>query len=308
MTGPLIRTSAMARAQYEDIRKSFNTEAVSFYSHYHERSNHPAEIPAHYHEYIELIYVLEGSLEATVSGQDYTLRKNDILIVNANESHSFFRKTECKFICLQFDPFILFSSVRSTFEARFIMPFIISCSSPQRVISDDELNCTEIPNLVQSVHKEYNEKRYGYELAIRADICKIFLWFLRKWNNQGMNMSMTRSVRNEDIERLEKVLRHIDENYMYPVSAEKMARLCNMSYSYFSRFFKASIGRSFSEYLTYVRVSEAEKLLVTSGKSVSQIAAETGFTNASYFITQFKRHRNMTPKKFKQRLFFDAQK
>lgn len=119
-------------------------------------------------------------------------------------------------------------------------------------------------------------------------------------------MGVTSSVRNEDIARLENVLGYIDQNYMRTVSAEKMARLCNMSYSYFSRFFKASIGRSFSEYLTYVRVTEAEKLLITTNKNVSQVAMETGFSNASYFITQFKKHRQMTPKKFKQRLLRDA--
>ena len=119
-------------------------------------------------------------------------------------------------------------------------------------------------------------------------------------------MGMTQSVRNEDIVRLESVLTYIDENYMRTVSAEKMASMCNMSYSYFSRFFKASIGKTFSEYLTYVRVTEAEKLLVSTGLNVSEIAMETGFSNASYFITQFKKHRNMTPKKFKQRLLIES--
>lgn len=306
MTRLIINSTDLKNAQYEDIRKSFNTEAVSFCSHYHERSGHPSDIPAHYHEYIEMIYVLEGTFTATVSGRDYTLSDGDLLLVNANEPHSFHRHAECKFICLQFDPSLLFSTVRSTFEARFIMPFIMACSSPQRVIPASELIQTGIPALVEEVNREYNEKDYGYELAVRASICRIFLWFLRKWRKQGVHMGVTSSVRNEDIARLENVLGYIDQNYMRTVSAEKMARLCNMSYSYFSRFFKASIGRSFSEYLTYVRVTEAEKLLITSNQNVSQIAMETGFTNASYFITQFKKHRQMTPKKFKQRLLRDA--
>jgi len=306
MARTLVTPANRGNAQYEDIRQSFNTEAVAFASEYPEKSGYPGEIPAHYHEYIEIIYVIEGTFSATVSGREYSLLSKDLLLVNANETHSFSRHVECKFICLQFDPFMLFSTVRSTFEARFIMPFIMSCSSPQRVIHSDELTMTEIPSLIEEVYQEYAEKNYGYELAVRADICRIFLWFLRKWNNQGVKMGVTSSVRNEDIVRLEGVLSYIDQNYMRTVSAEKMSKLCNMSYSYFSRFFKASIGRSFSEYLTYVRVTEAEKLLITSSKNVSQIAMETGFSNASYFITQFKRHRQMTPKKFKQRLRHDA--
>lgn len=306
MSGIIMTASMRKNAQYEDIRKSFNTDAVSFCAHYHERSGHFSDIPAHYHEYIEIIYVLEGTFAASVSGREYTLIDNDLLLVNANEPHSFRRAAECKFICLQFDPFLLFSTMRSSFETRFIMPFIMSCSSPQRVIPSKELIMTEIPELVKNVNKEYSEKKYGYELGIHANICRIFLWFLRKWHDQGVNMGITSSVRNEDIGRLESVLSYIDQNYMGTVRADKMAKMCNMSYSYFSRFFKASIGRSFSEYLTYVRVTEAEKLLITSNKNVSQVAMETGFSNASYFISQFKRHRQITPKKFKQRLLSDT--
>ncbi|MBR5057184.1 MAG: helix-turn-helix transcriptional regulator, partial [Clostridiales bacterium] len=59
----------------------------------------------------------------------------------------------------------------------------------------------------------------------------------------------------------------------------------------FSRFFRHALGQTFSDYLLYVRLTEAEKLLITTSKSISQIALDTGFSTSSYFITQFKKHR-----------------
>lgn len=291
---------------YEDLRQMGIGEAVPFCTHLHTQGALCDEVGAHYHEYIEIIYVLSGTFMASVSGREFSISDGDLLLVNSKEPHAFRRFPQCRYICVQFDPYVLFSTSRTSFEARFIMPFIMSCSSPQRLIPAAELEQTDIGDMVLDVDREYTEKNYGYELAMRADICRIFLWFLRKWHDQGVRMGMTQSVRNEDIVRLESVLTYIDENYMRTVSAEKMASMCNMSYSYFSRFFKASIGKTFSEYLTYVRVTEAEKLLVSTGLNVSEIAMETGFSNASYFITQFKKHRNMTPKKFKQRLLIES--
>ena len=294
------------QAEFEDIHHSDKGESIPFCSHLHVQGTRCDEVGAHYHEDIEIIYVLEGTFLASVSGHEYSISSGDLLLVNSKESHAFRRFPLCRYICLQFDPYVLFSTSRTSFEARYIMPFIMSSSSPQRVISANELEKTNVGSLVEDANREFCAREYGFELAVRSNICQIFLWFLRKWHAQGVNMSITSSMRSEDITRLESVLTYIDQNYMHTVSAEKMASLCNMSYSYFSRFFKASIGKTFSEYLTYVRVTEAEKLLVSSNMNVSQIALETGFSNASYFITQFKRHRHMTPKKFKQHLLIES--
>jgi len=293
------------QAQYEDLFHAGRSGPLPFSSHLHVQGLQNDEVVAHYHEYIEIIHVLEGSLKASVSGHEFSISGGDLLLVNSMEPHAFRRSRSCRYICLQFDPYVLFSTSRMTFETRYIMPFIMSSSSPQRVIPAKELADTDIGRLVEDVNRECSIREYGFELAVRADICRIFLWFLRKWHAQGVSMGMSSDIRSEDIARLEGVLAFIDANYMGTVSADKMASMCNMSYSYFSRFFKASIGKTFSEYLTYVRVTEAEKLLVSTDKNVSQIAVETGFSNASYFITQFKKLKHMTPKKFQQHLLIE---
>ena len=122
-----------------------------------------------------------------------------------------------------------------------------------------------------------------YQLFINPvpDICRIFLWYLRRMEENGISMYGSSNIRAEDIVRLNAVLDYIHENYMQPVLAEKMAKMCNMSYSYFSRFFRHALGQTFSDYLLYVRLTEAEKLLITTSKSISQIALDTGLSESS---------------------------
>lgn len=305
MTHPIRSDGSRIQAEYEVITQTGRDEPVPFVSHIHSHSTPIDEISAHYHEYIEIVYGLFGTFLVSVNGQEHSISEGDVLFVNSKEPHAFRRIPNSGYICLQFSPDLLFSTSRTSFEARYIMPFIMSSTSPQRHFSADELAGSDMGKLVNDVNREYIDAGYGYELAVRSDICRIFLWFIRKWKSQGVNIGISSSVRSEDLNRLESVLNFIDKNYMHPISADKMAMMCNMSYSYFSRFFKTTIGKTFSEYLTFVRVTEAEKLLVSTGYNVSQIAMETGFSNASYFITQFKKQRHMTPKKFKQKLLIE---
>ena len=63
-----------------------------------------------------------------------------------------------------------------------------------------------------------------------------------------------------------------------------LAELCGFSYSYFSRSFQRLMHRSIPDYLNSLRVAEAEKLLISTSLTVTDIALATGFETSSYFI------------------------
>ncbi|MFR2464209.1 MAG: helix-turn-helix transcriptional regulator [Clostridia bacterium] len=60
--------------------------------------------------------------------------------------------------------------------------------------------------------------------------------------------------------------------------------------------------KTFREYLNFVRISEAEKLLLNTDLNITEIAMEVGFSSSSYFIEQFKQLKSISPKRFRQRL------
>jgi mannose-6-phosphate isomerase-like protein (cupin superfamily) len=47
------------------------------------------ETQTHYHQHIELIYLLGGSVDIQIDDQTYSLSADDFLIINANKTHSF---------------------------------------------------------------------------------------------------------------------------------------------------------------------------------------------------------------------------
>ncbi|MBP5493298.1 MAG: helix-turn-helix transcriptional regulator [Clostridiales bacterium] len=296
-------------AAYEDLHRAHLQDAIASCLHFLEDGNNCREIPPHYHDFIEIIYGVRGTFSASLSNRDFEVHEGDMLLINVNEVHAFHHFEPCEYYCLQFDPAIFFSSSTYSTGAKYILPFLMSNfrapdneTSYSIFASREELSETRIPEYILDYHNEFSKQDPGYELAVRADIYRVFLWYLRRMEEKGISLSATASIRTEDMDRLKKVLDYIHENYMHPIHAEDMAKMCNMSYSYFSRFFRHSLGQTFSDYLLYVRLSEAEKLLMTSTRSISQIALDCGFSTSSYFITQFKKHRHTTPKQLKQKI------
>lgn len=139
-------------------------------------------------------------------------------------------------------------------------------------------------------------------MAVKTDISRIFLWIVRYWHNLNMDPENEYTLSDDLIKRMQTALDFISENYSDDIKASEVAKKCNLSYSYFSRIFKQYMKKSFTEYLNYVRITNAEKLLISGNYSITEIAGLCGFTTSSYFIQQFKQFKHMSPKQFKKAL------
>ncbi|MGO4545758.1 response regulator [Paenibacillus sp. 2TAB23] len=93
----------------------------------------------------------------------------------------------------------------------------------------------------------------------------------------------------------------IDENYMYDLNLSMIAEKFNYNASYFSEIFKAKTGKAFIHYLNETRMGEAIHLLQNTTLTLWDIAELTGFSNASYFSSKFKRMYGVTPSEFRLR-------
>ena len=72
-----------------------------------------------------------------------------------------------------------------------------------------------------------------------------------------------------------------------------------MNPNYISQLFKKEAGVTFVHYVTQKRVDDAKKLLVTTQKTLSDIAIEVGFNDSFYFIKTFKKFVGVTPGQYR---------
>ena len=260
-------------------------------------------VDAHYHEFIEILYCQEGAYSIMLDGVSYTLTKGDMAIVNSNEVHysRSLSKDMNSYIVIRFKPDLLYTTSQTIFEAKYVLPFTMKSSTHQKVFTKDEISRTPIPWLLQNILKEDRLKDYGFELAVRTYLGEVFLWILRNWHKKGLDLNLGSGLNQDNMELLIRIFNYVDAHYAESIGIKEMAELSGMSYSYFSRFFKKSIQRNFSDYLNHVRITKAEYLIATTDISITEIALEVGFSTSSYFIEQFKRIKGMTPNKFRRK-------
>ncbi len=91
--------------------------------------------------------------------------------------------------------------------------------------------------------------------------------------------------------------------YRYPkhqVTLAKAARLTGLDSTYFSSFFKKTVGVPFRTWLHWIRVARSIVLLSSNDRAIKQVADLAGFSSVRSFERLFRQHTSLTPRQFKQ--------
>lgn len=96
-------------------------------------------------------------------------------------------------------------------------------------------------------------------------------------------------------------MRFISENYNQKLSMKEIACMSHCSVTYLSRIFKQYVGMTVYDYITTIRIANAQ-IMLREGKSVTEACFLSGFNDCSNFINKFKRATNETPSEFKKHL------
>jgi AraC family transcriptional regulator len=98
-----------------------------------------------------------------------------------------------------------------------------------------------------------------------------------------------------DARRVERVREHINAHLAEDLSVHDLAAMVNLPVDRFARCFRAATGHPPYAYVLDQRVACAERLLLTTGLSLAEIAQTVGFSSQSHFTSTFRRLRGLTP-------------
>ncbi|MFL9836688.1 helix-turn-helix domain-containing protein [Flavobacterium sp. ST-75] len=121
----------------------------------------------------------------------------------------------------------------------------------------------------------------------------------------AVNQSYTHSKSNSDIMSreitvVEKIAIYIAQNYRNPLKVTDIGKAVGLHPDYANNIFKKAFGCTLSDYIIHERVSHAQRKLVASNISITQIAFDCGFNSISSFNTAFLKINNCTPREFRK--------
>ena len=93
---------------------------------------------------------------------------------------------------------------------------------------------------------------------------------------------------------------YMETHYAEVLTIEKVAGISNYSVAYFSRLFQKQLGKSYSEYLSHIRIKNVSRLLINTNKSITEIAIETGYQYPSNLSAAFRQKTGLSPQQYRK--------
>ncbi|KAI7253644.1 hypothetical protein KC345_g11350 [Hortaea werneckii] len=253
--------------------------------------SHNIDYLAHWHNDLEIIYVVEGSVRMGINSETRNLQAGDLAVCSSGDIHYFDSKdNQSTLIFVIFNPSLIGFPAGWPLNMRLTSPFMEHRpDSP-----GDAVISSRLAAIMQELLHEYVGKLPHHEQLMTGLLHELCGLILRHMPLDTVNPHKDKR-RITTMKIMQEVLEYLDTNYMHPITLADAARHANMSLFYFSRFFKSISGMSYISYLSSIRVNQAERLLLNTDKSILDIALECGFSNIRTFNRVFKQVKQRTP-------------
>ena len=255
----------------------------------------------HDHTFLELTYILEGSAKHIRDGKVAVLNARDYFLVDFGSVHSYeveegesFLNMDCLFLPELLDPVLINAeSLKNLFE-HYLLHFNMKAMSqnPAAMIFHDDDG--KVLSLLRQMQEESDRHQPGYTEMIRCCLVQILLMTLRKLENAEI------AAMGQDITSY--LTSYVVRHYMEDVSLGKLAEKLNYTMPYVSKKFKSEMGVSFVEYLQNYRIMQSCRLLMSTKKTIADIADAVGYRDLKFFVSLFKRNMGVSPATFRRNI------
>lgn len=237
----------------------------------------------HFHDDHELYYLVNGSTKYFIDDKIFSIESGNFVIIPAGINH----KTDSENCLVNERILVSFKSDTFSCEALNVLDSLFK----ESVIYIPNSKLEMIENVFSKIENEYKIRDTYSEYMINSHIEEILILMARYRQDFSPNLPDTDKI-------IHKISKYITKNYTQDLSLEKLSRIFSLSSAHLSRRFKAVAGIGINEYITYVRLSNAERLLKESDLPITEIAGMCGFNDSNYFSTVFKKAKGVTPLKF----------
>lgn len=261
---------------------------------YLSRHNRFAPYPLHRHTFLEINYMLRGSADQTVDGNLVHLDQGDLILLDAGTSHSISALGENDLLIN-----ILFRNTNISLDLlkelkgqrsvlfNFLLKEEDEATRDFVVFRTD--NNFRLRETLDDIIDEYFTNQQFSDLMLKSYLNILLAQLIRNYSVQIPENGATKQL-------VVDMLSDITNEYATVSLKELSERYC-YNRNYLSNIFKKEVGITFSEVLNRQRITEAHRLLVTTGLPISDIMGEVGITNKSFFYRKYEEMYKITPGK-----------
>lgn len=255
-------------------------------------------IYSHWHKEIEIMYIEKGIGIAKLNKDTLQLKKGDILFINSGTLHHIKsdRKNVLYFKSVVFDLSFLFGTPGDVCQEQILSQIMENQARFVHVIHPENSGYESIEQLFSRIFDCHRKKADFFFMELKGLFYQFFFQMLTH------NYIVTESPQDrKNLAAIKEVIRYMQEHYKEEINVSDLAALSFYNENYFMKLFKQYTGKTLTRYLTELRIEKSRYLLLHTNLSITDIAIETGFNSASYFIRKFQELNGITPQKLRKK-------
>ena len=252
------------------------------------------QIPVHWHDELEIIYVKSGFLTVSISGESYIGKAGDAFVVSPGNLHLMGSQTgTVDYFTFLFPLKYISFRTDDMLDDKLLEPLnsghLMICP---RVKDTAKELCEQLIEIYMAKTDESESK-----IAAQIKIKVILLQFILEMWEKGLVIENDTNGRNI-VEK--EMVSYIQQNFTGKISLKEFGEQFHLSEKYISRYFKEHFHITLSQYITYLRLEHAKQLLQDTDMPVTEVALQSGYQNVSYFIRSFKKAYAVSPLKYRK--------
>ena len=290
------KEAKLRRLEAEDERQYMINEKYEVYE------KHGAPVGArafHYHNFYEVIYVMEGEYASMIENKVYYLKKGDFLLTDRNVVHKYHyvekKHENSRRIILWITQEMLedLSDGEADLSACFKKRGHDSCACHFPIYYEEQLR----GYLMKLAMSEILDMELpGVKPVLDRGYLTLFFVYLNALCERKEYLFAAEDMAEHPM--VETVSKYIENHITEPILVDELAEQVHMSKYHFLRKFKELTGMTAHAYINSKRLIKASEGL-KSGHSITQVYQEAGFSDYSSFLRNFKAMFGVAPGKYR---------
>src|SRR4051794_34584402 len=253
----------------------------------------------HWHDSIEVIFVLKGKVNVSVNDKRFELNEKDLFLINANDIHAIQHQEENLLLTIQLPIPELKENIKD------VDSYVFSCKS---FLYDEnhQSEFNELRSLLAQMMWVINKEGEGYELQIKSLYFQLIYLLIKNFKEEIEKENKLSSQKH--IERLLRITSYVKDNFKQQITLNELSQIEFLSVHYLSKFIQKHLGMPFSKYIDSIRLDHAVKDIVFTDIPLTQIALDNGFASVKAFNRAFKEFYQQTPSEYRRAVEMEPKK
>lgn len=260
-------------ARYE-VQPKFPLKIITYHFKDH------AKIWRHWHEYLEVIYLVHGNFTLKSDKNIFNLSDGEIAIFNPFEIHESIELSE-----------------RNEYYVFVIPPeFLQTWNDAENCKFENVISDTDCLNALKRAAESISDTSNDFMLN-----AQIFRFLHHAVEKHTFRAEKAGEYVEKNKHMVEDVKNRISYCYSEPINVELLAKAFFVSVSHLQHTFKEQTGYSIVDYINKTRVENSQKLLKETEWHISVIAEKVGISDYNYFSRVFKKYVGISPTQYRKK-------